>query len=1300
MIHLHAHTRFSVSDGLASPDELAQAATGGVLAITDHNTLGGAVKHQIACDRHGVTPVFGVDLDVLDQNRLTLLAQNKTGYKNLIELIRLERRGWDDLDRHSEGIIAMSGDLKGAIPQSVLSEDVEALRAHTSKLRVIYGDRFYLEKINHGLPEQEKVCAFLDKLSRNTGIPAVTTNDVHYLKPEDAVAHAVMICDKLNRSLTPARIEDIRINGAWMTDLECPIAREIAQRCHFRLEVDPDKPYLPAFTNLEGFDTEEEFLWHLARKGLSDRLDGVLDAEYTDRLTHEYQIICDMGFAGYFLIVWDFIKQARIQGIPVGPGRGSGGGSLVSYCLNITDFDPLEYGLLFERFLNPERVSMPDFDIDFCIERRDEIFSHVRRVYGKDNVAGIGTYGENRPRSAWDNTGRIFGVKAARRQRIANQYLPESADSKTLKDILDGDDLEALFKDRPQYRQVFELAERIEGTFRNKGKHAGGVIIADDRLTNYAPIRADDEGVFDHVVEFQMEDAEKIGLVKFDFLGLAELTVLERVSKQVGIDVHDIPLDDAKTFELIGSGNTLGTFQMGSTGFQELMSKMKPWMFSHIIAAVALYRPGPKNAGMLDKFVDRMHGREEVDYLHDALEPILSDTYGVILYQEQIMHIAQQLADYTLGGADILRRGIGKKKRKVIEAEKPKFIDGVEEHGVDREIGEELWDQIETFAEYGFNKCLVGDTQLERAGANQHSGRYLTVKELYDAQSERMDNGRYAPYAQKIRAGRMRILQYCPDGRIRPGNVVKVHENGTREVFEVLLSDGRSVEATANHRFLTDQGYEEVQNIEVGDLLIVRSNKEGYQKQGIDTSRAKGVSYQTSTPGFDAGENNPSYIDGRTRALKEAQERALARSGWGCEFCACEDDGRFEFAHLRPLEHFDFDFVTYNSTDNIAHLCNSCHKKLDYEKGERRPAWSKGKPSTTSEVVSIRCVGEKMTYDVEMADPYHNFMANGIVSHNSHSTGYGLLAYWTAYFKAHFPAAFLAAQMHVRRNDFDKLSDFIHNAREMGIEVKDADVRHSPAEFWGDDSRIWAGINTIKGFNDETATVIADAEFDSLMSLLETIDLKPSELSMLAEAGALDDLLGITSMSEACQKRADIVEQAKALIKNASKYAHTHGQAAMFSLKSVGMSVSWGVSPPWSPFELLELERQRLGRYRTDHPSRIARMKYYKKTATIEMWQQKGEPQPEDHEFNKRTFCLVVVVFDVHKIINSNDEEMAFLRVEDETGEYDVTVFSDQCDIKAFEAATGPQLIKVQPNFYNGKWGLVFRRMTPMEELL
>ncbi|MGI9525934.1 MAG: DNA polymerase III subunit alpha [Weeksellaceae bacterium] len=718
MIHLHTHTRFSVADATPSSKDLAIAAGhGSVLAITDHDSMAGIVEHHNACKAYGVKPVYGVELTTKDNHHLTLLAKNDIGLKNLFQLMITER-SYEDIDRASNGIIALSGDLMGAIPLAILNEDKEAAQFHMSTLIDIFGDDFYLENIDHGLKEQKKILDVYQKVSKKYNRQIVTTNDVHYLRPEDYKLQAMLICDQLKVAFD----FDFHLNKeAYLKDIQCPVAKYIASQCN--VELDLGKSFLPEFPVPDEYEDE----YHMIRQVIFDGLKsmGLLKDEYIARVKYELEIIKNMGFIGYYLIVWDFIKYAKDNGISVGPGRGSGAGSLIAYALGITNLDPIRYGLLFERFLNPDRVSMPDFDIDFSNSGRMKVVDYVIKKYGDDSVTQISTFGTLKPRSAWKAAARVLGI-GARDSDVVSKMLPDSVKrTESLSDIFtdDGEIRSAYINEydslskyiEERHKKVFPIATRLEGCFSNLGKHAAGVLVSKGNMKDIIPLWLSEEGAHTkYISQLQYVDAEKMGAIKFDFLGLMELDVIDyclhlinKQEKEV-IDVNRIEyVHDPETFEFISTGRTKGVFQIGSTGFMGFVQILKPDVFEDIIAAVALYRPGPmdyKPKGMHEEYADRKNGLSAVSFLHDDMKEILGETYGIIVYQEQIMLLAQKICGYTLGGADLLRRAMGKKKPEEMAKQKQIMISGGLNNGYSQEMLEELWSQIETFARYGFNK--------------------------------------------------------------------------------------------------------------------------------------------------------------------------------------------------------------------------------------------------------------------------------------------------------------------------------------------------------------------------------------------------------------------------------------------------------------------------------------------------------------------------------------------------------------------------------------------------------------------
>ncbi len=755
-VHLRLHTEYSLRDSVVRVDQLMQACVEAAMpavALTDHSNLFAMVKFYRAALASGVKPIIGVDAFVREHaeraepTRITLLCQNLTGYRNLTRLVTrtylegnhkgqpLLERDWLDLTS-TEGLIALSGGLEGDVGRSLKSGKVAEARAQLDAWLRMFGDRYYLEVSRTGRPGEEDYIDALRGVLLDWSVPVVATNDVRFLNRSDFEAHEARVCiydgALLGDASRPRRYCDEQYlkTGDEMSELflDLPGAVEqsvqIARRCS--LEVRLGKSFLPAYPVPQG-QTTAEFLKIEAQRGLQQRLNAteialrvgrqrlkeVTPEAYATRLQLELDCICSMGFEGYFLIVADFIRWARGNGVPVGPGRGSGAGSLVAYCLGIVDLDPLEHDLLFERFLNPERVSMPDFDVDFCMAGRDRVIEYVSSKYGRERVSQIITYGTMAAKAVVRDVGRVLGKSFGWVDRIA-KLIPFELGI-TLDDALSKEpELKRLYKDDEDVRELIDLARSLEGLTRNAGMHAGGVVIAPSMLTDFTPLFAVEGGTA-VVTQFDKDDVEAAGLVKFDFLGLRTLTVIDWAVRTIDsvapagtapLDLSQLPLDDPKTFELLKSGKTTAVFQLESRGMKDLIRRLQPDCFEDIVALVALFRPGPLEAGMVNDFIERKHGRtkEAFDFLHPDLEPVLKPTYGVILYQEQVMQIAQVLAGYTLGGADLLRRAMGKKKPEEMAKQRSIFVEGSVARGVPESQAAYIFDLMEKFAGYGFNK--------------------------------------------------------------------------------------------------------------------------------------------------------------------------------------------------------------------------------------------------------------------------------------------------------------------------------------------------------------------------------------------------------------------------------------------------------------------------------------------------------------------------------------------------------------------------------------------------------------------
>jgi DNA polymerase-3 subunit alpha len=739
-VHLHGHSEYSLLDGGCKIREMAAAAAElgmPAMAVTDHGNLFGVIEHYKACKEAGIKPIIGCEVYVAIESRhlrkaarglahasnhLVLLAKNATGYRNLTKLVS---KGYTEgyyynprvdkelLREYSEGLICLSACVGGEVPHMIQREGVGEAEKVAREFMEIFGDDYYLEIQRHGIDIEEKVNDGLLRLHKKLGVPLVATNDFHFLRADDHAAHDALICIQTGKNIG----DDNRMcypEGLYMkspdemyslfSDLPDATERtlEIAEKCNVELEF--GTMHMPEFPIPQGHDSSEGYLVNLAKEGLEKRY-GAIEPEVSERLDYELDVITKMGFSGYFLIVWDFVNYARQSGISVGPGRGSAAGSLVSYCLGITDTDPIKYDLLFERFLNPERISMPDIDIDFADVDRDKVLKYVVDKYGENNVSQVITFGTMGAKAVVRDVGRVLGMPFGEVDRIA-KLVPAELKMTLDKAIDRVPELQQMAESRDEKGQLIDYARRLEGLARHASVHACAVIIAPSDLTDYVPLyKAPKDGRV--TTQFDGPTCEEVGLLKMDFLGLKELSLMDEAARLIRLhepafDLDAISWEDRPTFELFGRGETIGVFQFESGGMREYLSKLKPDNIEDIIAMNALYRPGPMEN--IPTFIGRKHGEIEVVYDHPKLEPILEATYGIMVYQEQVMRIARDLAGFSMGQADILRKAMGKKKPEEMAKMKKDFVGGCVENGVDKKIAEKLFADIEVFAGYAFNK--------------------------------------------------------------------------------------------------------------------------------------------------------------------------------------------------------------------------------------------------------------------------------------------------------------------------------------------------------------------------------------------------------------------------------------------------------------------------------------------------------------------------------------------------------------------------------------------------------------------
>ena len=741
-VHLHVHTEYSLLDGAIRCGQLAEkAALYGMpaVAMTDHGAMYGAVEFYDACKKQGINPIIGCEVYVDPEghtsrerrgknHHLILLAENDEGYHNLVKLSSIAytdgfygkpRIDHDLLSKYSRGLIASSACIAGEIPSLIIQgKEEEALRRAVLYRDIMGKDNFFLEIMYNGIPEQAMVNRALVRMARDHGFPLIATNDAHYLEKEDHSWHEVLLCVQTKSSLEDENRMSFSTNDFYFRSpeemdalfgAELPDALDntvaIAERCSVHLPLDEKEYKLPNLDLPEG-ETLETNLEKMALSGLKTRMGDPLPAEYGERLDYELSVINSMGFAGYFLIVAGIIQAAKKRKIPVGPGRGSAAGSLVAWSLRITELNPIRYGLLFERFLNPERISMPDIDTDVSDRGRDELLRYITDHYGSDRVSQIVTFGRMKSRAAVTDVGRVLGMPV--QDVIAVTRLIPIGIGSIDEALEQSPELAAVQKKDKMVERVLTMAKKIEGLARHCSQHAAGVVITPMPLTDLVPVRRIGENQI--VTQYPMEPIEKLGLVKMDFLGLRTLSVIEETLSNIALggkplpDMDSLPLDDQPTYELLQQADTLGIFQLESSGMRQLLRKLKVDCFEDVIAVLAMYRPGPLGSGMVDQYIQCKHGQAKPSYLHPLLEDVLKETYGVILYQEQVMQCAAILAGYSLGEADLLRRAMGKKKADVMEQQRTKFVSGCLERGLNEKKATEIFDLIQEFAGYGFNK--------------------------------------------------------------------------------------------------------------------------------------------------------------------------------------------------------------------------------------------------------------------------------------------------------------------------------------------------------------------------------------------------------------------------------------------------------------------------------------------------------------------------------------------------------------------------------------------------------------------
>lgn len=1125
-VHLHVHTQYSIQDSvnkigdcLARVKDLGQTAC----AITDHGNMYGVVQFYKKAKDLGIKPIIGCEVYLTDKDHkvkenaaygkyyhLILLAENQTGYANLVKLCTLgytegfyrrPRIDYALLEQYHEGLICLSACIGGELPKAILRNDFNAARSVIRRNVEIFGkDNYFLEIQDHGTREEKAVSQALAVLSREMSVPLVATADVHYTRKEDRPAHDALLCIRTNSNLSPGDMpvilgdaSDPRLityagEGYYLQSEDemralfpaYPEAIEntqkIADRCNVEFEFHKTK--MPAYKVPEGY-TAFSYLEELCLKGMEERYPGKTD-EMRPRIEYELDMIRKMGFVEYFLIVWDFIHWAKTHGVPVGPGRGSAAGSCVAYAIGITDIDPIEYGLLFERFLNPERVSMPDIDVDFCMANRHKVVEYVQQKYGTECVCQIITFGTFAARQILKDVGKCMGLSVSERDAFA-KLVPE-APGITLAEArkMSGEFDEACSR----YQEIYKVSCSLEGLPRQTGTHAAGVIICDRPVSDYIPLSVRDGQVQS---QFNMVEVEELGLLKMDFLGLRTLTAIEEAKRNIRERygaVPEIKPGDQEVFRLISTGKTKGIFQLESQGIQSFMQDLKPTCIGDLIAGVALYRPGPMD--FIPDFVRGKNDASNVHYMCPQLEPILKNTYGCIVYQEQVMQIFQSLAGYSLGRADIVRRAMSKKKASVLNAEKEVFIYGDEKagvpgcvkNGIPEEAAKQIFHSMEEFARYAFNKCVSGDTVIVRPAGYQRC-RGMTVAEMYKVAHDAgfaKENG----YSQ-LREEFLKEKNYGPAlsmygvSSVKRNVVCDIQESGVRPLYRVTTESGKYIECTSNHKFPTMGGVKTLSALNPGDALYAADCSDGF------------------------GGEVPVYGD---------------------------------------------------------------------------------------KIVSIEFVRTEMAYDVTMADPAHNFVANnGIVTCNSHAAAYANICYDTAWLMRYYPTEYFAALMTSVITDKGKVAEYAQAAKEKGIKLCHVDINHSESGFTPvNDSKILFAIGGISNIGSAAAEALCHnrtEDFPTFRKALEACKLAgitSKGVEMLAYAGAFAAFGGNR------RQYALVAKDAMAMISKDLK-EQTEGQLSLFGfMGEPDPDIELPELAECAPLEKCEHEKEACGMYVSERP--------------------------------------------------------------------------------------------------------------------
>ena len=1110
--HIHVHSTYSVLDGLGTPDGYAKKASEmgfEYLACTDHGNIDSLIKWQKACLKYKIKPILGSELYIVPDARIktkekrghiVLLCKNANGWKTLCNLLTYANIDGFYYKPRIDYKKLLESDLSGLIITTAcvgsfihLDGGLDLL----SKLNDRMPDDLFLEIMPHNIESQKKHNQEILEIHSKTGTPLICSNDTHYVNKDEWKAQEVLLSIQTkDKWSNPDRwrfgfeglylrsydeMMDAFSKHSYISQSQILIGMrntiKIAKKCcDFRIEKRDIN--LPLPEQYKG--NPDDVLFELIEKGKENLLKSkyINEIEYDDyrnRLDFEFNIIKQKKFSSYILIIKDFIDWCNENNVLSGPGRGSAAGSLISFVLGITKIDPIKYGLLFERFIAIDRNDFPDIDIDIQDDKREMAKAYFERVYGHTNIAGISTFNSMNSRGVIRDVCRVFDVPYDIVDKVAKAIDPKDEDG--IKNALENNDIVSDFDS--QFPGIIELCLTLEGQVRAGGQHAAGVVVSDEDLysTDKCNLCVRSGQI---VVNWDKDDAEYMGLIKIDILGIKTLTVLKGTQELIEqnynkkIDLNKIPLEDDRVFKELSNGKTTGVFQLNTLPTTKLTQDIGVRYFMDIADILALVRPGPFNSGMTGDYIKRKKDSMNNKYWegkHRIYEEITKDSYGICCYQEQVMYIISKLAGLPFSVADKIRKIIGKKRDpKEFEQYWKMFLEGcLENRTMDEDEAEKFWQGLQEWSSYGFSKCLSGDTLLTRSSYNQYTGKHISIKDLY------LNWYQNTPVGQKYQRQGLDILQMNGDFRCRPGKVIGVYYNGKKTIYEVITESGKKIKGTLNHRLYTYDGYKEISELNIGDRIAAMGS---YQIKTKD--KAGNIRKEVHTKGqrgFQEGINNPSYIDGRTKYFNENKQKVYLRAMGKCEMCGCTpSDENGEIAHINsPVDFFKGDYFKYHSHYNLLYLCCSCHSRLDYKKNERKKRYYNGYPIYYDPIVSINYMGEEDVFDVEMLGPDHNFIANDIVSHNSHAVGYAVISMWTAWFKTYYPLEFFCSLLTYGAKT--NMNEIISEIRRMGFDIAPPEIGVSDSKKWiAKNNKLYIPFMDVKGIGDSVASELSNTK--------------------------------------------------------------------------------------------------------------------------------------------------------------------------------------------------------------------------------